>query len=149
MTQKFSALVYRSGGWLCLDIPVDIYTLYGVRGRMAVAGTINGYPFRSSVFPTGNGGHMMLVNKTMQREGNIHEGDTIPLEIDRDLKPRQLEIPNVLGDALKSDPKIKAIFDKMPYSHQKEYVDYLVDAKNPETRLRRLEKILKELQGKN
>lgn len=146
--QKFNAKVYRSGGWLCIDIPVDIQAVYGVRGRMPVAGTINGFSFRSSVFPTGDGKHMMLVNKTMQAKGNIHEGDPVPLEIDRDTAPRKNEVPEDLEKGLKSNPKIKAFFDTMPYSHQKAYINFLVEVKRPETRTRRIEKILKELQDK-
>jgi hypothetical protein len=148
MNQRFSALVYRSGAWLCLEVPFDVQTVFGSRGRFPIKGTINGFEFRSSLFSMGNGRHMMLVNKTMQKAANIHEGDTVQMEIDRDLQPRKMDISDDLLAAIKSDPKIKAIFDKMPYSHQKEYIDYLYDAKKPETRLRRVAKILQALHEK-
>ena len=91
---------------------------------------------------------MMLVNKTVQVEANIHEGDNVVIEIEHDLQPRKLKIPQNFLSALKTDPKIKDFFDKIPYSHQKEYIDYLNNAKKPETRLRRIAKILQTLREK-
>ncbi len=42
----------------------------------------------------------------------------------------------------------KAKFDKMPYLHQKEYLGYVLEAKKAETRARRVEKMITELEKK-
>jgi hypothetical protein len=48
-----------------LIAPFDIMETFGTRARVAVRGTINGFPFRSSLMPMG-GCHLMAVNKTMR-----------------------------------------------------------------------------------
>jgi uncharacterized protein YdeI (YjbR/CyaY-like superfamily) len=65
-------------------------------------------------------------------------GDTVTIEIERDDAPRMVEIPPDLAAALDADPAVRAAFDAMSYTHRKEYVRAVLDAKRPETRARRL-----------
>lgn len=48
-----------------LSAPFDIQEVFGTRGRVPARGTINGFPFRSSLMPMG-GCHRMVVNKAMR-----------------------------------------------------------------------------------
>jgi uncharacterized protein YdeI (YjbR/CyaY-like superfamily) len=53
--------------------------------------------------------------------------------------PRALEVPDYLTDALKKNKKAAATFGGFSYSHRKEYVEWLTEAKGEDTRKRRLE----------
>ncbi|MGB8510333.1 MAG: DUF1905 domain-containing protein, partial [Pyrinomonadaceae bacterium] len=50
-----------------INIPFDVPETFGTRARLAVCGTINGFPYRTSIFPM-RGCFMMAVNREM-REG--------------------------------------------------------------------------------
>ena len=52
--------------WVIVRIPFDVGKTWGARGQMKVKGEINGFAFRTSLFPTGKGDHVLLVNKRMQ-----------------------------------------------------------------------------------
>jgi uncharacterized protein YdeI (YjbR/CyaY-like superfamily) len=56
-----------------------------------------------------------------------------------DTEPRTVRPPRDLQQALSADPKAKAAFAKLSFTHRKEYVDWIKEAKRPETRRRRVE----------
>jgi uncharacterized protein YdeI (YjbR/CyaY-like superfamily) len=57
---------------------------------------------------------------------------------------RILDVPAYLTKALTAAER--RTFDAMPYSHRKEYVDWIVSAKKPETRERRVQQARERLQ---
>jgi uncharacterized protein YdeI (YjbR/CyaY-like superfamily) len=67
-------------------------------------------------------------------------------------KPRKkspLKIPEYFSSALKKNAKARTTFENLSPSHQREYVEWLIDAKREETRARRLKmSILCLSQGK-
>lgn len=52
--------------------------------------------------------------------------------------PRELKVPDILTRALRQK-KAAAAFEDLSYSHKKEYVEWIEEAKTEETRQRRLE----------
>src|SRR5581483_12414867 len=67
--KTFQAVLERSGSrlnWVIIRIPFDVAKLWSKRGQMPVRGDVNGFAFRTSLFPDGKGNHVMLVNKRMQ-----------------------------------------------------------------------------------
>ena len=55
--------------WVIVRVPLNVHKLWGKRGQLRIKGEINGFAFRTSLFPTGKGGHYLLVNKRMQAGG--------------------------------------------------------------------------------
>ncbi len=148
MSIQFSASVYRSQGWLCVEIPFDVQEVFGTRSRMAVEMILKEHCYHSSIFPTGAGKHFMMINKTMQKECDIHEGDTIQISLEIDTSPRIVEIPSDLQDAFQKDNQAAKAFESFPPSHRREFVQYITEAKKPETRIRRIKKTLDDLKTK-
>ena len=119
---------------------------FGTRSRVAVAGTINGFPFRSSIFPTGTGTqHYMVVNREMREGAGVKIGDRVKITLETDTAPRTVEVPADLKKALSKSKSARARFDQLAYSHRKEYVQWIEAAKRPETRSRRIEQVLARL----
>ena len=56
-----------------------------------------------------------------------------------------MQIPDELKQALNKDEDAQSIFNKLPPSHQKEYVTWILEAKREETRLRRVSKTIEML----
>jgi uncharacterized protein YdeI (YjbR/CyaY-like superfamily) len=73
------------------------------------------------------------------REGaSVEAGDTVDVEIELDTEPRTVALPDDLAAAL--DEEARATFDRMAYTHRREYVEWITEAKRPETRTRRVAK---------
>src|SRR6266481_8060806 len=64
--------------WSIVRIPFDANQAWGLRGQIKVKGEINGFAFRTSLFPTREGWHFLLVNKRMQRGARAVEGNVCP-----------------------------------------------------------------------
>jgi len=127
-----------------ITIPFDVEQTYGTRARVPVRGTLNGFPYRSSIFPMG-GKFMMAVNKELRAGANAKGGDTISVTMECDDEPRIITPPADLARALKANKPAQAAWDKLSYTHRKEHARAVEDAKRPETRVRRIEKAIAEL----
>lgn len=127
-----------------ISVPFDVEKVYGTRARVPVRGTINGFPYRSSIFPMG-GCHFMAVNKATRDGAKAKAGDTINVVMERDDEPRVITPPQDFARALKANKDAQATWGKLSYTHQKEYAGAIEEAKKPETRARRIEKAIAEL----
>jgi hypothetical protein len=120
--------------------PVDVPEFFGTRARVPVRGTINGYPFRSSLAPCG-GRHMMPVNKLLLAGAGAQPGDVVDVVMERDEEERTVEAPPLLKKALAKNKTAQANWQKLSFTHKKEMALAILGAKQEETRARRLGKI--------
>jgi hypothetical protein len=137
---RFEAVLGGDAGDIpAVVLPGEIAAAMGGRARIPVAGTINGVAFRGSTMPMGDGRHCVGFRKEIRSQaGGVGIGDTVTVEIGRDDAPRTVNVPDDLAGALDADPAVRAAFDAMSYTHRKEWVNGVVDAKRPETRARRI-----------
>jgi hypothetical protein len=133
------------GSWTFLQLTPEQSARLGQRSRVAVVGTLNGFPIRTSVAPMGDGTHAMVINKQMQAGAHVKAGDEVKVAIEIDTAPRTIEPPPDLKKALARDPQAKSFFKELSYTHQKDYVTWITSAKRPETRTRRIEETVKLL----
>ena len=145
-TKRFRVLLekHETSEATGITIPFDVEKTYGTRARVPVRGTINGFPYRSSIFPMG-GCFMMAVNRDLRAGANAKAGDQISVTMERDDEPRIITPPADLARALRANKSAQAAWDKLSYTHQKEYARAVEEAKRPETRTRRIEKAITEL----
>ena len=124
-------------------LPFDVEKVFGAK-RVPVCGTINGAPFRSTVARM-RGRYMMAVNKQLREAANVQAGETITVEMEPDTAPRIISPPPDLLDALNANLEAKDVWERLSYTHQKEFVLAIEEAKKPETRARRIQKTIEEL----
>ena len=74
-------------------------------------------------------------------------GDEVEVELTLDTAPREVEVPADLAEALAADPAARNVFDGLPFTHRKEYVRWIEEAKKPETRVNRVAKTLEKLRA--
>ncbi len=146
--KKFRATLERIQsrlGWTIIRIPFDVGKVWGTRGQLRVKGEINGFAFRTSLFPARGGGHILLVNKSMQRGGDVHQGMSAQFRLEPDLEERVAIVPAELKRYFKEDACLRRWFDNLNYSTRNEIGKWIVQVKSPEARARRAEQMAERL----
>lgn len=146
--QKFSAVIEDAGGGgAYVSIPFDVEEIFGNK-RPKVKATIQGVPYRGTLVRMGGPYHLLPVLKEIREKIGKSFGDEIEIEVEEDTEPRQVEIPQDLKDALQDHPQALAFFLRLSYTHQKEYVRWIEEARRVQTRQSRVaqtvEKLLQE-----
>jgi len=114
--------------------------------RFPVVATINGYTWRTSV--TRMGGEFLLgLNREVREGAGVDTGDEVDVAVELDAAPREVEVPEALATALAADPEAQASFDRMAFTHRKEYARWIADAKQEQTRQRRLGQALEMIRA--
>ena len=147
MTQrKFKVKLLGQAGSevAALKPPFDVVAVFHHKGRVPVKGTINGFPFRSSLMNMGEG-HMMVVNAQLRAGAKCKAGDTVTVLVELDEDERTVELPGYLKKIIDSDPKASEFWPKLSFTHQKEYVRKIEGAKKQETRERRIAALMDAL----
>lgn len=128
-----------------ITIPFDVEKVFGAK-RVPVKVWVNGAEYRSTIMRMG-GKFMMAVPKVFREAAGVKTGETIEVTMEKDLEKRTVEIPTDFAESLKKE-NLTDIFEKMSFTHRKEYINAINDAKKQETRLRRIEKSLQMLKEK-
>jgi len=140
MAKSFSAALERGSSrlnWVIVRIPFDVSKVWGTRGQLRVKGTINGFAFRTSLFPTGKGDHVLLVNKRMQAGAKASVGAVAQFRLEPDTQERSVTVPAELERALAEDRQLRRWFDRLNHSTRKYLVDWITEVKSAEARERR------------
>jgi Bacteriocin-protection, YdeI or OmpD-Associated/Domain of unknown function (DUF1905) len=124
--------------------PVDVIEYFGTRARVPIRGTINGFPFRSSLMPCGNV-RRMPVNKVLCQGAGVAPGDVVEVVMERDGEERTIEPPPELKRELAKSKKAQARWDELAFTHKKEMANSISGAKQEETKKRRLAKVMQVL----
>src|ERR1700691_2833395 len=122
-----------------LNAPFDVVKVFGTRARVPVRGTINGFPFHSSLMPMG-GCHGMAINKTMREGAGVKAGHTVSVVMERDETQRTVAVPPILKKYMAKSKTAQANWEKLSFTSQKEIVVSINGAKQEKTRTRRLAK---------
>jgi uncharacterized protein YdeI (YjbR/CyaY-like superfamily) len=132
--------------WVIARVPVDLKKAWPQWRTRRVLGQINGYAFRTSLFPGPKGvGHMLLVNKRMQAGAKARAGDRVQIRLEPDLEKQVLAIAQELARELKSDKHVQRWFEGLSPSMQKGISQYVDQAKGALTRKQRAEKMTESL----
>ena len=137
---KFKARIEsESGGGAYILFPYDTEKEFGTKGKVPVKATFNGVPYAGSLIKYGHPQHMLGVLKAIREQIGKGPGDIIDVELWKDEAPRVLEIPAAFKTAMKKEGALET-FEKLSYTHRKEYCRWITEAKKEETRSARLTK---------
>jgi antitoxin component of MazEF toxin-antitoxin module len=116
----------------------------GGKGRIPITATFDGVPYRGSIVRMG-GGAVLGVQKAIMAEAGVRVGDSITVVVRNDEGPREVEVPVDLAEALARNGAARAAFEGLSFSHKREYVRSITEAKRPETRARRIDLTIEQL----
>ena len=109
--------------------------------RFPVVATVNGYEWRTSVTRM-RGEFLVGLNREVREGAGVQAGDTVTLALRLDTAPREVEVPEALARALDADPAARAAFEKLAFTHRKEFARWIDEAKREQTRDRRVAQAL-------
>jgi hypothetical protein len=132
-------------GWTIIRIPFDIDKVWRTRNRLRVRGEINGFAFRTSLFPARGGGHILLVNKAMQKGGDVRQGMSAQFRLEPDLAERVAILPLELKRFFKEDAALRKWFEALNHSTRSEIGKWILHVKSPDTRARRAEQVAERM----
>ncbi len=128
-----------------IEVPPKIIETLGTAKKPSVIVTVNGtFKYRTTVGVMG-GKFMIPVSAERRKEAGIRAGDPIEVILELDTAERIVEVPADLAIALEKNKRVKKAFEMLAYSHRKEHVRAVEDAKKPETRAARIERIIAAL----
>ncbi len=148
MQQKFKAkltAIGPGGAWTILPVPFNVADVFGTKARVPVAGTMNGFAFRNSLMPEGNGSHRMMVGKELQAGAKARAGDLVSVVLKRDDEKRTVDVPEELVAAFKKNKPAAKFFAALSPSCKAEYSTWISSAKQAETRASRAAKAVEML----
>ena len=144
-TVRFRAMLERAGTgpyWVVARVPVDLKKAWPAWRTRRVDGTVNGYPFRTSLMPgIGGKGFTVLVNKKMQAGADATPGQTVRFELRPEIGSPVIEEPRELSAVLGQSRGLRKWFDAMTPSTRRWFAQFVDQAKSAETRRKRAEQL--------
>ena len=125
-----------------IQVPDDVVEALGAGKRPPVVVTVGGYTYRTTVAPMG-GAFWIPLAAEHREAAEVAAGDEVDVAVELDSAPREVAVPDDLAAAFDTD--VRAMFDALAFSHRKEWVRWIEEAKKPETRAIRVEKTVTSL----
>jgi Bacteriocin-protection, YdeI or OmpD-Associated/Domain of unknown function (DUF1905) len=139
---RFQArIISGMGGGAAVVFPYDVEKEFGTHGNVPVQATFDGVPYRGSLMNCGMANHTLGVLKGVRGKIGKGPGDTVDVVVWKDGEIRTVEIPAEFQKLLKKEGLL-AGFEKLSYTHRKEYCRWIAEAKREETRIARTEKAI-------
>ncbi len=132
-----------------VKFPFDTETLFGTKGQVKIIATFDGIAeYRGSLANMGHGCHVLGLTKEIRKKINKTFGDTVNVELTRDLQERTVVIPSDAQALLDANRDVKDFFDTLSYTNRKEYIVWIESAKKEKTRAKRLAEFVVKLMNK-
>jgi hypothetical protein len=140
-----AAIVETDRGGAYIRVPAEVVAALGGKGRIPVQATFDSIAYRGSVVSMG-GEKVIGLLKAIRTELGKQPGDRITVTLEPDQADRSVDVPDDLRAALDGAGLLSA-FKTLSYSHQREYVSWIADAKKAETRDRRIGQTIERISG--
>ena len=125
-----------------IEVPNEVVTGLGSSKRPPVLVTVNGYTYRTTVTTMG-GRHLVPLSAENRTAAGLRAGDQVDVDIEPDAAPREVVVPADLASAM--NPTARSFFDDLSFTHRKEWVRWVEEAKRPQTRADRVVRTVEAL----
>jgi hypothetical protein len=132
------------GGGAAVIFPYDVEQEFGTKGQVPVKSTFDGVPYTGSLVKCGDTKHMLGVLKAIREQIGKVPGDLIDVVVWKDEGERTVEVPSAFLSLMKEEG-VLTFFEKLSYTHRKEYCRWISEAKKEETRQMRLNRSIEML----
>lgn len=141
----FEAKIQKAGeiNAAFVEFPFSVQELFGKNGQVKIKAIFDGkVEYRGSLAKMNSDCHILGLTQEVRKKLGKSFGDTVSVKLCEDKEERIVEIPEDVKTVFNENLKAKEMFDAMSYTHRKEYIRWIVEAKKPETRENRKGKII-------
>jgi hypothetical protein len=136
----FRTTLLQDGNNVGIEVPQEVVEGFGAGKRVPVRVSVNGYAYDSTVARMG-GRYLVPLAKVHRVAAGVAGGEEHDVTVVHDVGERTVEVPDDLAAAL-DDAGVRHRFDALSFTHRKERVRAVEDAKQPATRERRIAKVV-------
>lgn len=129
-----------------VEFPFSVEDIFGTRGMVKVKALFDGKTeYRGIMSNMGTGCHILILTQEVRRKLGKSFGDAVLVEVEHDHEKREVLIPEDVQNLLAEYPEAQAFFEKLSYTHRKEYINWITSAKREETRAKRVVVFIEKL----
>lgn len=143
---KYKTIIIQSGNNTGIEVPEEIVESLGAGKRPPVVLTLNGYTYRSTIAVMG-GKFLIPLSAEHRKNAKVSGGDAVEITIALDTEPRIIELPAELEERMTKNTKASEFYNSLAPSAKKKIVMLVESAKTDETRNKRIEKIMSDLES--
>ena len=149
---EFSAIIQQNGEMNAafVEFPFSVEKLFNKKGQVKIKAIFDGkVEYRGSLAKMKSDCHILGLTQEIRKKLGKSFGDEVFVSLIEDKEERTVSVAEDIELIFSGNPTAKNLFDKMSYTHRKEYIRWIEEAKKPETRERRKVKMIEMiLQGK-
>ncbi len=129
----------HDGSWAFLVLPKAASDTLPRRGRTSIKGSINGYPFQTTLEPDGQLSHWLKVSEQLQKAAATSVGDMVTVQISPAAPEPEPLLPDDLQEALAESSAAKASWEDTTTIARLDWIHWIESAKQATTRKRRVD----------
>ncbi|MCQ9635172.1 YdeI/OmpD-associated family protein [Chryseobacterium sp. WG23] len=144
-TIEFTATIQQNGEMNAayVEFPFSTEELFGKKGLVRIKAVFDGkVEYRGSLAKMKTDCHLLGLTQEVRKKLGKTFGDEVSVSLIEDKEERTVDIAEDITSIFNENPKAKTIFDTMSYTHRKEYIRWIEEAKKPETREKRKIKMI-------
>lgn len=149
---QFNAVIKQHGTMNAafVEFPFSTEELFNKKGQVKIKAIFDDkVEYRGSLAKMKSAGHLLGLTQEIRKELGKTFGDEVSVSLIEDKEQRTVDVADDIVIIFNENPEAKALFDKMSYTHRKEYIRWINEAKKPETRENRKVKMIQMiLEGK-
>lgn len=134
-SHTFTCTLLADGQMSAIPIDFDQRAIFG-SARPPVVVTLGGYSYRSTIAIMG-GVTFVPLRKSNREAARVVGGETVEVTLTLDTAPRTVDLPDALAETLDA-AGVRAGWDRLSYTAQREQAEAITGAKRPETREKRI-----------
>ena len=142
----FSGRIYKLGIIRFVDVPAEVSReIAGGAANVAVRGTVEGVPLRTTLVPRGRGCHRLAIHGEIRKKLRVDAGAVVEAALERDEEPREPAVPPALAMALRLAPRAQAEFRRVTTALRRQIVRFVTAVKQEATKERRAQMVVRLL----
>jgi len=142
----FTTTLVTRGPGIAVVLDDDVAVVGEGAKRFPVAATVNDHTWRTTVVRM-RGEFLLGLSKDVREQARVRAGERTEATVALDTEERTVEVPAPLADALTRDGAASAAWERLAYTHRKEFARWVAEAKRDETCERRVERALEMLRA--
>lgn len=142
---KFTAIIKQNGKMNAayVEFPFSTEDMFGKKGQVKIKASFDDkVEYRGSLAKMKSDCHILGLTQEVRKQLGKTFGDEVSVSLIEDKEERIVEIAEDITLVFNENPEAKILFDKMSYTHKKEYIRWIEEAKKPETRENRKVKMI-------